>query len=98
MNRRRNIVWRAKWVHFLAPLLALTIMSGSSMIACGDSACTQLQQDHQALMLAQKNLDRQFKERCGHDTLANRSMSIHRLQKDTEWLGQTDQKFRRFYN
>ncbi len=27
------------------------------MIACGDSACTQLQQDHQALMLAQTNLD-----------------------------------------
>jgi glucosamine--fructose-6-phosphate aminotransferase (isomerizing) len=33
--------------------------------------------------LKQKNLEHQLEERCGHDTLANRSMSIHRIQKDT---------------
>jgi len=33
--------------------------------------------------LKQKNIDHQLEERCGHDTLANRSMSIHRIQKDT---------------
>jgi glucosamine--fructose-6-phosphate aminotransferase (isomerizing) len=33
--------------------------------------------------LKQKDLDRQIEERCGHDTLANRSMTIHRIQKNT---------------
>ncbi len=33
--------------------------------------------------LKQKNLDRQLQERCGHDTLANRGISVHRIQKDT---------------
>jgi glucosamine--fructose-6-phosphate aminotransferase (isomerizing) len=32
--------------------------------------------------LKQKNLDHQLEERCGHETLANRSMSIHRTPND----------------
>jgi glucosamine--fructose-6-phosphate aminotransferase (isomerizing) len=33
--------------------------------------------------LKQQGLDRELEERCGHDTLSNRSMNIHRIQKDT---------------
>ncbi len=33
--------------------------------------------------LKQNNLDNQLAERCSQDTLANRGISIHRLQKDT---------------
>jgi glucosamine--fructose-6-phosphate aminotransferase (isomerizing) len=33
--------------------------------------------------LKQKDLDGQLEERCSHETLTNRSMSIHRIQKDT---------------
>ena len=33
--------------------------------------------------LKQQDLDHELEERCGHDTLSNRSMSIHRIQKDT---------------
>ncbi|MGB5746719.1 MAG: SIS domain-containing protein, partial [Desulfobacterales bacterium] len=34
--------------------------------------------------LKQKNLNSQLQERCSHDTLANRGISIHRIQKDTD--------------
>jgi len=33
--------------------------------------------------LKQKNLDSQLQERCRYDTLVNRGISIHRVQKDT---------------
>jgi len=33
--------------------------------------------------LKQKNLDHQLQERCRHHTLANRVISVHRIQKDT---------------
>jgi glucosamine--fructose-6-phosphate aminotransferase (isomerizing) len=33
--------------------------------------------------LKQANIDHPLQERCNHDTLANRDVSIHRLQKDT---------------
>jgi len=34
--------------------------------------------------LKQKNLDNQLQERCSRNTLANRVISIHRVQKDTD--------------